>query len=143
MRLSIQALAAAITRFALMLSLAFTLTQRAAVAAIPPPSPHLVLDLPPHAVCQPFARTLSGDLSAGVRMHRGDKTLDVWLLTPLSQYWNEDVANAAPLSEQLHASGWLDAREKSANTKVRFERIMPPPPGAMMKALRPRPMLRA
>ena len=84
MRLSIQALAAAITRFALMLSLAFTLTQRAAVAAIPPPSPHLVLDLPPHAVCQPFARTLSGDLSAGVRMHRGDKTLDVWLLTPLT-----------------------------------------------------------
>ena len=137
--LSPLALARAITRFVLTLTLAVALFQRVAVA-LPPPDQQLALDLPPESCCQPFTRTISEDLSAGVRVHRENgASLDVWLVTPVSRHWNDAIATAPPLAEQLSASGWLSGQKSQG--RARFERITVPPP---LGSLRPkaRPWLR-
>ena len=41
---------------------------------------------------------MSDDLSAAVRIYRGDeKSIDVWMIRYLSSHWNEAVARAPQL----------------------------------------------
>ena len=48
---------------------------------------------------------VSDDLSAAVRVHRGERSIDVWLVTPLSQHWDPTIA-VPGVADQLDALGW-------------------------------------
>ena len=67
-------------------------------------------------------RSVSDDLSAAVRIYRGDeKSIDVWMITPLSSHWNEAVARAPQLSTQLANARW--SRDGDSEMPRRFQRI--------------------
>ena len=79
---------------------------------------------------QTFAQT--ADLSTGVRVRRGGRSLDVWLVAPHSVHW-AIAAVAPPLHKQLNALEW--PLERSSRAAPRFERL---PPGLLLRARAPR-----
>lgn len=66
-------------------------------------------------------RAVSGDLSAAVRVHRGERSLVVLGVTPLSHYWETLAMDGSPpLAVQLESAGWT-----SDGPPAQFERLMP------------------
>ena len=63
----------------------------------------------------------TSDLSAGMRIHRAGRTLDVWMITPHSIHWDA-VTLKPPLAQQLEAADWPPPR---LNDPPRFERLPP------------------
>lgn len=135
-----RALARAITRFVLALTLAMMVSQHIS-GAMPPPLQQMTLEYSAHSSFQPRSHALDGDLSAGVRVHRDGYSLDVWLVTPLSRHWNQAIVEAPPVTRQLAASGWLSVRKRCTGAP-RFERIANKPPLSSNR-LTARPMRRA
>ena len=108
-------------RLGLLLTLLVTLAlvRPAAVTASPAPT---LLAQPPSVSMRSEKATPTGDLSAGVRVHRGEHSMDVWLVTPHSMHWAL-AATAPPLSKQLAAMNW--PRAGGAGKSARFERLPP------------------
>jgi hypothetical protein len=111
----------------LALAFAVTVARRGALGDAPSLA---LLAQPPSESLRTERVAAATDLSAGVRVHRGDHTLDVWMVTPHSVHWTA-AAVAPPLADQLFAAQWPPhATEKAV---VRFERLTP----AMRPLLRP------
>ena len=94
--------------------------------------------IPRAVVCQPpsiaarFSRAVSGDLSAAVRVHRGERSLVVLCLTPLSHHWDMlGMDNIPPIARQLQDTGW-----SSDGPPARFERLAPLRPLSVLAAAR-------
>ena len=64
-----------------------------------------------------------GDMSAGVRVHRGRHSLDVWLIAPQSAHWDSFVASAPPVERQLAAREWPPS-DGASSALARFERLV-------------------
>ena len=100
---------------AIVLALVLTLNQRAVPIAL------RSLSFQPPSVAVLTNRVVSGDLSAAVRMRRGEQSLVVMAVTPLSSYWETlNVVDAPPLAQQLQLAGWI-----SHGPPARFERLPP------------------
>lgn len=116
-----------LTRTLCTFALALALVRPEAWAA--PQMPTLAAQLPTISARSQRA-ALSGDLSAGVRIHRGGRSLDVWLVTPHSMHWAL-AATAPPLHKQIAALNWpLAGTGKFATPAARFERLSLPPRSA-------------
>ena len=103
----------------LLTTLLVTLSQR----TMPTTSQHIprALAFRPAPIAVRTNYAVSGDLSAAVRIHRGDKSMVVLAVTPLSQYWERiGMDDVPPLGLQLDAVGW-----NSDGTAVRFEPLRP------------------
>lgn len=126
-----------VLRTSIMFALALALARRDALAAEPNAA---LLMQPPTLEVRTYRDTPTSDLSAGVRVHRGDgRTLDVWLVTPHSVHWDAIAADAPPLDQQLVAVRWppvLSSRT-SQRAPVRFERLQSTvPKTAPLRSLR-------
>ena len=82
---------------------------------------------PPAVERLELTRDMENDMSACVRVHRGDRAIDVWLVTPLSAHWDEDAV-AQPVAAQLERASW--ALAAAAPGVARFQRRRPAPAGA-------------
>ena len=105
-------------RSALILMMALTLSRRGALAAVPSP---LTLAQPPCVSMQSRRAMPSDDLSAAVRVHRGGRALEVWMVTPHSVHWDRVVAAAPSALDQLEEVKWPPA----GPTTARFELLGP------------------
>ena len=105
-------------RSVLMVALVLTLARRDAAAL----SPTLMVRPPSVSVQSRIAR--NDDLSAGVRVHRGGRTLDVWLVTPHSKHWDALAVGAPPLDQQLESLAWEPFG--GGGKAARFERLVTP-----------------
>ncbi len=114
----------AIRAVALAIALASTLSQQP--AQLPP---NLQLFEPP-AVSVITQREVSDDMSCGVRIERDDRSLDVWMVAPLSKRWDAAAA-AKPLAQQLDELDW----PSEATEPARIRRI-PPPALSVLRAAR-------
>jgi hypothetical protein len=114
-------LAAVVTRAMITFALALLLVQRGALAAPGVMPQHTAAGCIPPAVGVRSSRTMSDDLSAGVRVHHGDRSIDMWLITPLSAHWSERVAQAPSALEQMKARQWKSTPR--GGPRARFERI--------------------
>ena len=85
------------------LAMALTLVRGNALAAVPSPT---LLVQPPCVSVQSERPMAIDDLSVAVRMHRGGRSVDVWMITPLSVHWHTMTASALPLARQLDALNW-------------------------------------
>lgn len=73
-----------------------------------------------------FARSVSDDFSAAVRIHRAGRSLDVLALTPESEHWDAAFARVPPLHAQFASAQW-----RPGAGRARFERLS-------LAAMRPR-----
>lgn len=100
------------------LVMALTLVRGNALAAVPSPT---LLVQPPCVSVQSERPMAIDDLSVAVRMHRGGRFLDVWLVSPLSVHWHAMAASALPLALQLDALNWPPPGSQQG---TRFERLV-------------------
>ncbi len=97
------------------------------------PNPYHIPRAQPPSIATRLSRAVSGDLSAAVRVHRGDRSLIVWSLTPLSYYWHAlDMDDVPPLARQIQ-----DARWHADGRPARFERLAPVRPLPLVAAPSP------
>ena len=83
----------------------------------------VLLAQPPSVGVLSQRATPSGDLSAAVRVHRGGRSIDVWLVTPHSAHWATLAAVSSPLQQQLATKNW-----PPPGTAARFEPLQRPGP---------------
>ena len=102
------------------LAMALTLVRGNALAAVPSPT---LLVQPPCVSVQSERPMAIDDLSVAVRMHRGGRSLDVWMITPLSVHWHTMTASALPLARQLDALNWPPPGSQQGEVS-RFERLV-------------------
>ena len=82
--------------------------------------------LTPAAVTVQAKRLVCNDQSAVVRLHRSGRSIDCWLVTPHSRYWNALGAATAPCPlEQATQLQWPPTDRGACQTSTRLERVSP------------------
>ena len=133
-----RALVSSVARTIFMLLLTLVITQNSAALAAPTVGRRVLSSgWQQPAVGVHTADSLSDDLSAAVRIHRGGRHLDVWLITPLSMHWDAikaatDVPQIAAHQSSL-SNSWR--HDTLASEPARFERL---PAKRIRPRIRPR-----
>ena len=124
-----RALVSGVARTIFMLALTLVLTRNSSALAAPNAAGRCVLSSgwQQPAVSIHTADSVSDDLSAAVRVHRGSSYLDVCLITPLSIHW--DAVKAATDAPQVVAhqsslsNSWRQVYDVLVSEPARFERL--------------------